>query len=320
MPFTLHRTTALISTLIAAGLLAACASTTPSMALVQARQDVERTAASPTVVQYAPLELKAATDALARAERVWSDGRDEAETNHLAYLARQRAEIASNTARARVLQIDIERAGNEADRIRLEARTREADAAQRRAEAQTLAAQQARQAALTAEQRAAQQQAQATAAQAQAMAAQAQASAAQDRVRALEAQLRDMEAQQTERGLLVTLGDVLFAFDKAMLTPNAAPRLDKLAGFLKQYPDRKLLIEGYTDSVGSDAYNQDLSERRAQAVRDALLQRGIDASRITTRGYGKAHPVADNASPEGRAMNRRVEIVIADQQGNLKGR
>ena len=98
----------------------------------------------------------------------------------------------------------------------------------------------------------------------------AQANAAQDRVRALEAQLRDMEAQQTERGLLVTLGDVLFAFNKAELSAQAAPRLDKLANFLKQFPDRKLLIEGYTDSVGGDRYNQDLSDRRAQAERDAL--------------------------------------------------
>ena len=166
---------------------------------------------------------------------------------------------------------------------------------------------------MSAEQRAAQQQAQATAAM-------AQANAAQDRVRALEAQLRELEAQQTERGLLVTLGDVLFAFNKAELSAQAGPRLDKLANFLKQFPDRKLLIEGYTDSVGSDSYNQDLSDRRAQAVRDALVQRGVDTSRITARGYGKAHPVADNASPEGRAMNRRVEIVIADDKGNLRGR
>ena len=171
----------------------------------------------------------------------------------------------------------------------------------------------AQQQALSAEQRAAQQQATANAAL-------AQASAAQDRVRALEAQLREMEALQTERGLIVTLGDVLFAFNKAELTPQAAPRLDKLAGFLRQFPDRRLLIEGYTDSVGGDAYNQELSQRRALAVRDALAQRGVDAGRVTVAGYGKAFPVADNGSPEGRAMNRRVEIVIADEKGTLRGR
>ena len=308
-----HRTTALCTSLIAVGLLAACASTTPSPALEEARTAVSTAAGHPAVNQYAQLELKQATDALAKADRVWTDDRDTSETNHLAYVARQRAEIATNTARARQLDANIKQAGSEADRIRLQARTQEADAARMRADAQTRNAQLAQQQAMSAEQRAAQQQANATAAM-------AQASAAQDRVRALEAQLRDMEAQQTERGLLVTLGDVLFAFNKAELSAQAGPRLDKLANFLKQFPDRKMLIEGYTDSVGSDGYNQELSDRRAQSVRDALVQRGVDTGRITARGYGKAHPVADNASPEGRAMNRRVEIVIADEKGNLRGR
>ena len=96
--------------------------------------------------------------------------------------------------------------------------------------------------------------------------------------------------------------------------------MDKLARFLTQFPDRKVLIEGYTDSVGAEAYNLSLSERRAQAVRTALAQRGIDSARIAAHGYGKAHPVADNHSADGRAMNRRVEIVITDDQGNLRGR
>lgn len=294
-----HRTTALCTSLIAVGLLAACASTTPSPALEEARTAVSTAAGDPAVNQYAQLELKQATDALAKADRVWADDHDTSETNHLAYIARQRAEIATNAARARQLDANIQQAGGEADRIRLQARTQEADTAR-------LRAQQAQQQAMSAEQRAAQQQAQATAAM-------AQANAAQDRV-------RELEAQQTERGLLVTLGDVLFAFNKADLSAQAGPRLDKLANFLKQFPDRKLLIEGYTDSVGGDSYNQDLSDRRAQAVRVALVQRGVDSSRINARGYGKAHPVADNASPEGRAMNRRVEIVIADDKGNLRGR
>src|SRR3989344_1989750 len=244
-----HRTTALCTSLIAVGLLAACASTTPSPALEEARTAVSTAAGDPAVNQYAQLELKQATDALAKADRVWADDRDTSETNHLAYIARQRAEIATNAARARQPNPNTQQGGSEADRIRLQARTQEADAAR-------LRAQQAQQQAMSAEQRAAQQQAQATAAQAQATAAMAQANAAQDRVRALEAQLRELEAQQTERGLLVTLGDVLFAFNKAELSAQAGPRLDKLANFLKQFPDRKLLIEGYTDSVGSDSSNQ----------------------------------------------------------------
>lgn len=132
--------------------------------------------------------------------------------------------------------------------------------------------------------------------------------------------VRALEAQQTERGLLVTLGDVLLAFNKAELSAQAAPDLDKLANFLNQFPDCKLLIGGYTDSVGGDSNNQDLPDHCVQAVRDALVQRGVNSSRITARGYGKAHPVADNASPEGRAMSRRVEIVITDDKGNEPAR
>jgi outer membrane protein OmpA-like peptidoglycan-associated protein len=309
----LRRTSALATSLLAAGLLAACASTAPSVPLEQARLAVGRASADPAVAQYAPLELRQASDALLRADRVWADQHDDAETSHLAYLASQRAEIAVNAARARMLDASLQNASTEADRIRLQARTQEADEARLRAEAQARNAQIAQAQAMSAEQRAAQQQAQANAAL-------AQASAAQDRVRMLEAQLREMEAQQTERGLLVTLGDVLFAFNKAELSPQAAPRLDKLASFLAQFPDRKMLIEGYTDSVGSDAYNLELSSRRAAAVRDALVARGVAANRIAARGYGKVYPVADNASPEGRAMNRRVEIVIADDKGQLKGR
>ncbi len=309
----IHRTTTLCASLLAAGFLAACASNTPLPALEQARSAVSAAAGDPAVNQFAQLELKQATDALARADREWADDRDVSETTHLAYVASQRAEVATNAARARQLHASIERAGSEADRIRLQARTLEADQARARAEAQARNAQAAQAQALSAEQRAAQQQAAANAAL-------AQASAAQDRVRALEAQLRDMEAQQTERGLLVTLGDVLFAFDRAELSAQAAPRLDKLAAFLRQFPDRRVLVEGYTDSVGAAGYNQELSERRAQSVRNALLQRGVDASRVSARGYGRAHPVADNASPEGRAMNRRVEIVITDEAGNLRGR
>ena len=292
-PF-IRRTSALCASLIAAGLLAACASTAPSAALEQARSAVSAVAGDPIVNQYAPVELKEATDALARADREWADDHDETETNHLAYIARQRAEIATNAARSRQLDANIQQAGSEADRIRLQARTLEADQARMRA-------QQAQQQALTAEQRAAQQ-------QAAAAAAQAQANAAQDRVRALEAQLRDMEAQQTERGLLVTLGDVLFAFNKAELSAQAAPRLDKLASFLKQFPDRKLLIEGYTDSVGSDSYNQDLSERRAQSVRDALVQRGVDTSRITAKYEDGVLQVSLPAIPGKEAKSQEIKV------------
>ena len=271
--------------LAAALALSACATRQPPASLEATRTVVNNAAANPDVARRAPLELKEATDTLARADQAWNKNADGAEADSLAYVARQRAETAVALTRARNADDQLKDANATANRLRLDARTRELQTA--RGEA----------------------------AQANAQAAQANARAA-----ALEARLKELQAQQTERGLLVTLGDVLFEFGKANLLPTAGQRLDQLADFLKQYPDRKLIIEGHTDSVGSDAANQALSERRAQAVQQALVGRGVDPARITARGYGKAYPVASNATPEGRALNRRVEVVIADEKGNLRSR
>lgn len=127
---------------------------------------------------------------------------------------------------------------------------------------------------------------------------------------ALQKQLEELEAVKTERGMVMTLGDVLFATGKADLQPGAMSTINRLAEFLAEYPNKTLLIEGHTDSVGTDAYNQGLSDRRALAVRTALIQANVDPGRITTVGYGEARPIADNNTAEGRLKNRRVEIII----------
>jgi outer membrane protein OmpA-like peptidoglycan-associated protein len=128
----------------------------------------------------------------------------------------------------------------------------------------------------------------------------------------LQAEVDQLKARQTDRGIVLTLGDVLFDTGRASLNPGAALKLDRLASFLNEHPDRRVQIEGFTDSVGGDAYNQDLSERRAEAVKAALTMRGIDPSRIATEGYGKAYPVASNSDSGGRQLNRRVEVVIGN--------
>ena len=117
--------------------------------------------------------------------------------------------------------------------------------------------------------------------------------------------------KEEERGLVVTLsGNVLFLSAKSTLLPSAKVKLDQVAKALLAVSARNLIVEGHTDSIGSESYNQDLSQRRADAVRDYLVQNGFPSDRIQTRGMSEGSPIGDNASPEGRANNRRVEIVI----------
>jgi outer membrane protein OmpA-like peptidoglycan-associated protein len=131
----------------------------------------------------------------------------------------------------------------------------------------------------------------------------------------LQAEVDELKAKPTDRGLVLTLGDVLFDTGKAELNSGAARKLDQLAQFLTAHPDRRVQIDGFTDSVGSDSYNLDLSQRRADAVRSALLSRGIASARVSDQGYGKAFPVASNDDSGGRQLNRRVEIVIGGENG-----
>jgi outer membrane protein OmpA-like peptidoglycan-associated protein len=153
-----------------------------------------------------------------------------------------------------------------------------------------------------------------------ALVAGSEAANAQDRVRVLQMKLSEIEARETERGLLVTLGDVLFQNGRWELQPAASPRMDKLAAFLRQFPEKKLLIEGYTDAVGSDQSNVELSRRRADSVKAALTARGVDPARMTIGAYGESYPVASNQTQDGRQLNRRVEVVVSDEKGVLRSR
>lgn len=140
-------------------------------------------------------------------------------------------------------------------------------------------------------------------------------SARSEETEQLRQQLSDLKARQTERGIQLTLSNVLFKTDSATLVPGATGNLDRLADVLKQHPDLNVEIDGYTDSTGNPDYNMDLSQRRADAVRSALVSRGIDPSRIVARGYGENAPVATNDTPQGRQLNRRVEVVLTETGG-----
>ena len=132
---------------------------------------------------------------------------------------------------------------------------------------------------------------------------------------ALQSEVDALNAKPTDRGLVLTLGDVLFDTGNANLNPGASRNLDQLVQFLTDHDDRRVEIDGYTDSVGTDSFNLDLSQRRADTVKAVLVSRGIDSSRIVSRGYGKEFGVASNSEASGRQLNRRVEIVIGGEDG-----
>ena len=144
--------------------------------------------------------------------------------------------------------------------------------------------------------------------------------AANARISQMEGELKDLNAKKTERGMVITLGDVLFDTNKAELRTVGTNSVQKLAEFLKEYPERKILIEGHTDSTGSSDYNQNLSDRRAIAVRDTLINMEVGGDRVSTRGYGETNPVASNETTSGRQSNRRVEIIISSDSDPIASR
>jgi outer membrane protein OmpA-like peptidoglycan-associated protein len=363
--------------ILAAALLAGCSSVPERNSLLeQARSDYASAQASPQVTSLAAVELKLAGDSLDRANNASRKRENDATVDHLAYVAKQHVAIARETARQKNAELMVASAAAERDRVRLAARTREADSAQRSAEHSQRQAEASRRSAEAAQRRSEASQRQSEASQRQSeefrlqseasqrqseesrlqseasqrhseesrlqseasqrqaamerqaaadaqlgtLAARQQAEDAQARSRALEAQLLELQARKTDRGMVVTLGDVLFDTDRAQLKAGGIRNVERLADFVRLYPQRNVMIEGFTDSTGSGSRNQELSDERAGAVRTALLGMGIGSDRITSRGYGDAYPVAGNDTAAGRQMNRRVEIVVSDDSGNIVAR
>lgn len=278
--------------------------------LEQARSAFAEAQGNPDVQKNAPLELQKAKVDLDQADKSLKEGAKALEVEHFAYLAKQRTAIAREVTNVKLAEQALEAASEERNKVLLQARTREADQALQSAEAQkrkaTIAGEQADAARLQAE-----------AMTADAQKAKAEALAAEEQTRKLQAQIAELQATQSERGLVITLGDVLFDTNKSELRSGARYTIDKLAAFLTEYPTRNVLIEGFTDSTGGVEYNQRLSERRAEAVRNVLAARGIDSRRLMTRGYGVEYPVASNETAEGRQRNRRVEVIISDEGGRI---
>jgi outer membrane protein OmpA-like peptidoglycan-associated protein len=288
-------------------LLSACSTVPTSTAtLDEARADYVAASNNPQVASYAPLEFRQASEALDRANQAAATRESLDTIDRLAYVAKQRVATAREVARAKAAEAEIADAGRQRDRVQLEARTAEAERARRDAAAANAQTAVAQQQAMTAQQ-------QAQDAQAQAAAAQQQAAQLAERSARLEAILVELHAQKTERGMVVTIGDVLFATDRAELNANGMANVRKLADVMMQNPDRTVLVEGFTDSTGTRAHNQELSERRAQSVAQALTSMGVPRERVAMRGYGQAYPVAPNDNAGNRQLNRRVEIVLSNE-------
>ena len=287
------------STVCVIGIVGAgCAAKTTPPSLLQARTTYAQAAQDSQITTHAPAELHEAEQSLSQAERVWENDHDEREVQHQTYMVERRVEIARARAEQKMAEQAIQQLSREREDILLKTREQEAqrsqlEAMQARAQAQ-LAQQQAEQARQQAEQ----------AQQAQQLAA-AQTAALEQQLSALRAKM-----QETSRGTVLTLSDVLFEVNQAALKPGALHNLYPLVTFLKDHPASHLVIEGHTDSTGAETYNRDLSQHRAEAVRDFLIQNGIEAERITAHGYGEAYPVASNDTQSGRQQNRRVEIVF----------
>jgi outer membrane protein OmpA-like peptidoglycan-associated protein len=271
----IRMTRAVIATAVASVFLAAC-STTPTQpeGSINARSKLAQLQSDPQLATRAPVAIKEAEIAVRAAEEPQSD---KIQGEHLVYIADRKVEIASALAQSRLLVDQRTSLSEQRERVRLDARTREVDSARKAAEFARMDTIDAKQ-----------------------------------KVGELQRQIAELNAKATERGLVVTLGDVLFDTNKAELKSDAANNLAKLSAFLTQYKDRKVLIEGHTDSIGTDGYNLVLSQHRSDSVMAWLVSQGIDPARITASGKGEGFPVASNDNASGRQLNRRVEVIIAN--------
>lgn len=255
-----------------AAVLAGCATMPESTPpLEEARAAHERARANPDVLRHANDIMDRATATLEEAEA--ADDVDE--MNDLAYIANAEVQTAEAVASRQAAEARVQELSRVKQRVQLEVREAEAAAARSRADTSEQALEQSREA-----------------------------------LEESREQLRALQAKQTERGTVVTLGNVLFETGKSQLLPGAMNSLNRLADYLKNNEKATVLIEGHTDSTGSDELNMRLSRARAESVRSELVTRDIDSSRITVAGLGSSQPVASNSTAAGRQQNRRVEIII----------
>jgi outer membrane protein OmpA-like peptidoglycan-associated protein len=279
-----------LSPLFGAILLAACATAPkgPPAEIVRLDNELSRMRADPRI---APNAVEEISKAQAAVDVMGSDGRrlKEPMFRHGIYIADRMVQTAESVGLARYAENRGKELGVERDRLLVDVRTQEADNARRVANAALAEASDERRSADM---------------------ARADAQSARDELESMRTRLTELQTKQTERGLVVTLGDVLFEVDRAAIKPGATRALDQLAEALRSDPNASITIEGHTDSTGTPEHNMDLSTRRADSVRAYVVTRGVDPAKITSRGLGQDYPVASNATESGRQQNRRVEVIV----------
>jgi outer membrane protein OmpA-like peptidoglycan-associated protein len=292
-----------IALAVASALLASCASVPmKSPGAIDARNKLTQLQSNPDLANRASIAMKDAEAAVRAAEQPQTD---EPLARHLALMADRKIETARALAETALAEDQRTALNEQREKARLDSRTQEADAAKiQAANARADSAEQK----LAAEQS----KADANAARTDAASSQQQTADLQRQATDLQRQIEEMHAKVTDRGVVLTLGDVLFTTGKADLKAASTGNLNKLVKFLADHPERTVLIEGYTDNVGSDVYNQGLSERRADGVKAYLVGQGVSAAHLNAVGKGESDAIADNDSAEGRQQNRRVEVVISN--------
>lgn len=276
--------------------IAACGTTSPkSDDAMVVRDKLTNLQSNSQLASRAPVEIKEAEVAVRAAEQA-KINTDLAE--HRILLADRSIDLAAARAQSRLLVDQRKGLSEERDKVRLDERTREARVAQSDAAQSRNEATKARNDAADARNDAVQ--------------ARLDTNASERRAADLKAEIATLNAEATDRGLVVTLGDVLFSTDKSDLKPGTTSNLDKLVAFLIKYGDRTLVIEGHTDNTGEKGYNQSLSQRRADSVMNYLLSKGIASGRLSAYGKGEGSPISGNESATGRQLNRRVEVIISN--------
>jgi len=295
-----HYRPSLIAAAVAAALLAGCASTPKAPAgSAEVRAKLTALQSNADLATKAPVATKDAEVAVTQAELVQPDL---ALAAHRVYIADRKVDTARAEAETKAAEEHRTALNEQGEKARLDARTHEADLA--RSDAMTARVENAEQKVAT------------TQARSDADAAQLAANASEQQASELQRQLEILQAKPTDRGLVLTLGDTLFATGRSELKSGATANLDRLGAFLNEYPNRTASIEGFTDSTGSEDSNQSLSEHRADSVKRYLVGRGVQSNRLSSTGRGENAPVADNETTAGRQQNRRVEVVISQAEGS----